>query len=146
MACGDDPKESNVLPRLLDEREAAALLRVKRATVRGERIRRRLGYIRVGVRIFYTLELIAEYLERQSVQACASDGQSDPDRSAPTGSAGSPAAMGATMPGAAPGTTFARDRHAVSALARQTFARRVSSSRRGSSATSDPATPPQTKS
>ncbi len=34
--------------------------------MRGERVRGRLGYIRIGVRIFYTPELIAEYLERDA--------------------------------------------------------------------------------
>jgi len=39
--------------------------------VRNERVRGKLAFTRVGKRIFYTQKQITEYLERQSVEACA---------------------------------------------------------------------------
>jgi hypothetical protein len=41
-------------------------LRVKPTTIRGERIKGKLGYMRIGLRIFYTPQQIADYLERQT--------------------------------------------------------------------------------
>ena len=55
---------------LLNDREAARVLRVRPCTVRNERLRGKLGYIRVGGRIFYTREQITEYLDQQRVAAC----------------------------------------------------------------------------
>ena len=63
----------NGLPQLMTEREAAAALRVKQPTIRAERIRGRLGFIRIGARIFYTLEQLFVYLERPMVSACANN-------------------------------------------------------------------------
>src|SRR6185437_6588126 len=115
---------------LLNDREAAKLLRVKPCTVRNERIRGKLAFVQIGARIFYTADQIAEYLERQKVSACESVRPSpSPVRSEPTGSARSRDAKPKTTPGAALGTTAALDRHAVSALAQQIFKRPVSNSR-----------------
>lgn len=78
--------DDDVLPQLLDEREAAKILRAKRATVRAERVQGRLGYTRIGTRIFYTHQQIARYLDQQSVQACTTDATNASDKSAITGS------------------------------------------------------------
>jgi Helix-turn-helix domain len=140
------PHDDDVLPQLFDEREVANLLRVKQATVRGERIRGRLGYTRIGTRIFYTYQQIMRYLERQSVQACANNTTNAWDKSATTGSARSRGETARTRRGAGPGTTSERDRHAVSALAQQIFRRRASASRNGSSRTNEGTRPLLTKS
>src|SRR5487761_392381 len=141
---GDQPTD-DVLPRLLNEREAAILLRVKPATVRAERIRGKIGYTRIGARIFYTHQQIVAYVERQAVSACASDVSSTLVKSETIGSAESLAATAPTTPGAAHGTMSALDRHAVSALARQTFRRQASASRLGLSPTSEATRPLRTK-
>ena len=135
---------------LLTEQEVAARLRVKSATIRAERLRGKLGYTRVGARIFYTpeqiAEQIAEYLERQSVPACADNPTSTSAKSAAIGSARSRDETAPRTRGAAPGTTTAHDRLAVSALAQQTFRRQPSASQRGSLRTSEPEKPRPTKS
>lgn len=46
-----EPVNEDGLPQLLTEREAAAFLRVKAPTVRAERVKRRLGFVRIGARI-----------------------------------------------------------------------------------------------
>jgi len=88
------------VPPLFDERKTAELLHVKTCTVRNERIRGKLGFTRIGKRIFYTQEQISEYLQRQSVQACASAIHNrirNPDRSEAIGSARSPIATGEAL-------------------------------------------------
>src|SRR6185437_1543962 len=128
---------------LLNDREAAELLRVKPCTVRNERIRGKLAFVQIGARIFYTADQIAQYLERQKVSACESVRPSpSPDKSEPTGSARSRYAPPMTMSGAALGTTAGLDRHAVSALAQQIFKRPASNLRPGSSKTTAPAEKP----
>jgi hypothetical protein len=118
---------------LLDVRQAAVLLHVRPCTVRNERIRGKLGYFRVGAKIFYAQSQIAEYLESQRVTACVVVQENpSPARSATFGSA-----KIATVPepktlGAAPGTIDQAARLAVLALAQQTFTRQASSSRTGS--------------
>ena len=118
-------------PDLLDERETAKILRVTPATVRAERIRRRLGYTKIGARIFYTRQQIAEYLKRQAVPACESYPSTIPAKSEYIGSAKSREVIERMDRGAGPGMTSERDRRAVSALAQQTFKKRVSASPRG---------------
>jgi hypothetical protein len=113
-----------MIPELLDEREAAHLLRVKPCTVRNERVRGKLGFTPVGARIFYSVEQINEYLEKQKVAACTNENRSR----AKWENSGSAKSRGETVRGtrgAGRGTTTALDRHAVSALARQTFSARV---------------------
>lgn len=134
----DDPTEM-----LLDEREAAHILRVSPSTVRNERQRGKLGFTPVGARIFYTRTQIADYLQRQTVDPCVNDSRNNgPDRSAITGSARSQDGLAASMPGAGLGSIHELDKHAVSALARQIFTRRASSSRTGSLRTRVLAKPP----
>ena len=138
-AQGGRQSEQALVPTLLDEQEAAALLRVKPATMRAERIRGRISYTRVGVRIFYTHRQISEYLERQSVTECEDTPPSALAKSERTGSVRSRVAIVRTKAGTEPGTTIVLDRHAVSALAQQTFKRQASVSRPGSSRTNAPA-------
>jgi hypothetical protein len=132
----NEARDRITLPQLLTEREAAAALRVKPPTVRAERVRGKLGFVRIGARIFYTPEQLSQYLERQAVLACASNETNTQARSASIGSAKSPTETAPMTPGAAPGTTTALDKRVVSALAHQTFKRRSSGSRHGSSRTS----------
>lgn len=54
---------------LLDEREAATLLRTRRCTVRNERVRGKLGFVHVGRRILYTPEQLREYLQNRGGNA-----------------------------------------------------------------------------
>src|SRR5258708_38802091 len=77
------PRAESQLPSwsLLDEREAATLLRVTPATVRNERVRGKLGFTRVGARIFYTDWQIADYLEQHTVTPCVRQPNSAPARS-----------------------------------------------------------------
>jgi hypothetical protein len=142
---GDKEKPGSV-PELLNEREAAMILRVKAATVRAERIRGKIAYTRIGARIFYTLQQVSDYLERQSVPACASNESNVQVKSGATGSVKSQAETALKKRGAAPGMTHGLDRHLVSALARQIFARQASSSPHGLSQTSDRGKPRRTKS
>src|SRR5437764_185391 len=100
------------IPALLDENQAAEILRVKPCTVRNERVRGKLGFTKVGKRIFYTAEQLTRYLQIQSVEACVSETaipSQSPARSVPTGSARSPAAMAPPMRGAARGTITESD-------------------------------------
>ena len=136
----------NDLPQLLTEHEAAAVLRVKSSTVRAERLRSKLGFVRIGARIFYTPEQLAEYLERQTVPACASNETTTQVRSENTGSASIQSEAASATPGAAHGTTAVLDRHVVSALAHQTFKRRSLNSQRGSWQTSVRTTRSRTRS
>ena len=116
------------LPKLLDVHRAAELMSVKPCTVRQERVRGRLGFIRIGARIFYTEELIREYLERQRVPACAFGPEpQNQDKLATTGSANGQTEAGQTMPGIEPGTTKEAAKRAALASARRTFTRRPSS-------------------
>jgi hypothetical protein len=134
------------VPRLMNERETANLLRVKSATVRAERIKGLLGYTRVGARIFYTYLQIADYLERQSVAPCDRTTSSAQDKSVGTGLARSRDMIERRSHGAELGTTIKLDRRAVSALARQTFMRRASVSRPGSSPTNEAIVQPRNRS
>jgi hypothetical protein len=99
--------------QLLTEQEVADLLRVKPCTVRNERVRGRLGFVRVGARIFYTPEQVMAYVQQQKVGACrASDdnvGLGVPIRR-PT--------RASTAPNA---DIRALDRATVTALAKETF-------------------------
>jgi len=58
------------LPKLLDERAAAERLGVKASSLRTARIRGLVAHVRLGTRVFYTVEQLAEYIETQSVRPC----------------------------------------------------------------------------
>lgn len=111
------------LTPLLTEQEVANLLRVKVCTIRNERERGRLGSTRVGNQIRFTTDHIHQYIKNQEIKSCEERnlGQAKLET---FGSAKSPAGPGRMTRGAAPGTSH--DRHAVSALAHQTFAKRRS--------------------
>ena len=128
----------NGLPRLLNVRRAAELVGVKPCTIRQERLRGRLGFIKIGARIFYTEQLLKEYIEKQKVTACACDPTAQSRvKSGITGSANDLAARAPKMRGAEPSTTSVADRPAVSALAQQIFKRPASRSPNGSSKTTE---------
>lgn len=109
---------------LLDGREVATLLRVKPCTVRNERGRGKIGFVRVGARIFYTLEQVQEYYERQKVKPCASQNLNW-DKLEITGSVRNRGENAKSILGAELGTTSNLDRRVVSALAQQTFGKPV---------------------
>ena len=118
-----DPRS---LLKLLNGCQVAELMGVKPCTVRQERIRGKLGFIKIGARILYTEEIIREYFEKQRVAACAYDPKCpDPDRSEITGLASDGGDRAQTMRGIAPGTTSGLDKQAESALAQQIFKRRA---------------------
>jgi len=117
----------NGLPRLLNVHRAAELVGVKPCTIRQERLRGRLGFIKIGARIFYTEELLKEYIEQQKVTACACDPTAQSRvKSGITGSAKDPAARAPKMRGTAPGTIKEADRLAEQVLAQRIFKRRAS--------------------
>ncbi|HWD29234.1 MAG TPA: helix-turn-helix domain-containing protein [Rhizomicrobium sp.] len=130
----------NRMSKLINSREAAALLRIKPCTVRNERIRGKLGFVKIGARIYHSEEQLAEYLERQTVDACVTAQTSQSlDKLEATGSAKKPDGMARMTHGVGLGTRTGLDRPAVSALAQQIFKRPVSSLRPGSSNTTKPA-------
>ena len=146
MANWDSEKEKpRPIAELLNEREAAILLRVKSATIRAERIRGRIAYTRIGARIFYTHQQISDYLERQSVPACANNVSNVQVKSGATGSVKSPVETLPKTHGAELGTTQSLDRQLVSVLARQTFTRQASGSQPGSLQTNDREKRPRSK-
>jgi excisionase family DNA binding protein len=130
-------------PKLLSTQEAAVLLRIKPCTVRNERIRGKLGFVKFGARIYHSMEQINEYLERQTVHACVSaQVDQNRDRSETIGSVRSPDEMVETTHGVGLGTTAELGRRAVSALAQEIFKRPASSSRPGWSKTTKPVEKP----
>lgn len=119
-------REPMGLPTLFDERKAALLLHVKPCTVRNERVRGKLGYVRVGRQIFYTEEHIRQYLLQHSVSAVQKPSN---------GSNSVPLSRDNNEPMSNPGmkdirrenrsdATSAADRRAASALAAEIFKRR----------------------
>jgi ribosomal protein L22 len=100
--------------------EAAAYLRVKPCTVANERKRNKLGYTRVGARVFYTIEHVNEYLKRQEENTCETTNLGQ-DKLEITGLARNQGAKVRRIRGAARGMTPKLDKHVVSALARRTF-------------------------
>ena len=139
---GKEPGRPSYLSvdELYDDKQTAAILHVKPCTVRNERKRGKLGFVKIGRRIFHTPEQISAYLLRQSVEACedAHDQSLNPAKSDTIGSAKSPDEIASLMLGAELGTTGDHGRPAVSALAQQIFKRRVSNSPIGSSKTGKP--------
>lgn len=127
------------LPDLLSVRQAAEILHVKPCTVRNERLRGKLGFVKIGMRIFYTRRNIVDYLERQQVTPCA-ENQTEPD-SVSSGTIGSariqPAPRRPTH-GAEHGTIPEASKRAARALVQQIFSKPPPSSRNGSSNTSSP--------
>lgn len=74
-----------LLPRRLTEQQAAVELLVSVDTIRRERRRGKLGYLRIGRRIFITEDHLRDYLQRQSVIPCPSENAMS--KSVATGSA-----------------------------------------------------------
>jgi len=97
------------LPRLHKEEEAAEILDTSKATVRRERERGRIGYLRLGDRgVRYTDDHLAAYIEQRSVEPCDTESK-DLSSSEATGSP-----SGRRVPlGAEPGSTERLDRHAA---------------------------------
>ena len=104
-----------ILPRRFTDHQAAAELDVSVDTVRRERRRGKLGYLRVGRKIFITEDQLRDYLARQSVEPCHES--NDPVKSPATGSAGAQTAM----PGAGPGSTRLPDKHVTHRSAQSDF-------------------------
>lgn len=126
LSAGFTMDNANCLPKLLDVRRAAELIGVKPCTIRRERLRGHLGFIKIGARIFYTEKLIKEYLEKQKVPACASGPEfQSQGKLEITGSASIQAAKARTMRGTEHGTTKEAARLAEQALAQQIFRRRA---------------------
>ena len=134
-------------PDLLTDKDVAKLLRVSPMTVRNERLRGRLGFVRVGGRIFFTADLVAAYIQLNTVQACRENRDIPPDLSRATASSANfglprnPDATGSSMPGAAPGMIDPAVRRATSALANATFQRPSKRSAAGTSSTTGPTMP-----
>ena len=118
----------NGLPRLLNVRRAAELVGVKPCTTSGKkRLRGRLGFIKIGARIFLH-RAIAQRIYRKtkgySMRVCDPTAQSRV-KSGITGSANVLAARAPKMRGTAAGTIKEADRLAEQVLAQQIFKRRA---------------------
>lgn len=107
-------------PALMTEEEVAGVLRIKVCTVRNERKRKRLEFIRVGSRVRISKIQFRNYLQRQSAQVCETE-LPVPIKSENTGSARSRGAKAPMILGAVRPTTNTLDKRVMSALARQTF-------------------------
>lgn len=105
------------LPRLMPEVEFAQYLGVSLHTVRRERWRGNLGYLRIGARIFYTAQHAIDYFTRQQVPPCNLETPTTSVKSAATGSRFEATARS----GVELGSTPLPDRRAAHLLARQTF-------------------------
>ena len=103
-------------PDLVTESEAAERMRCSIDTVRRERKRGRIGFTRVGARIFYTEDQLSEYLSSQRVEPC----QERKSSKGKSGIIGYRNDQTATR-GVEHGSTQVPDRHAAHHLAQQTF-------------------------
>ena len=65
------------VPQLLDKSEAAKLLRMSPKKVEGYMIRGELGVVRLGRKVFTTIPLLADFIERNTRRPCP-----DPDERA----------------------------------------------------------------
>jgi excisionase family DNA binding protein len=106
------------IPRRFTDHQAAEELGVSVDTIRRERRRGKLGYLRIGRRVFITEAHLLAYLERQSVEPCH-ENKNDLPRSEASGSVGERTAS----IGAAPGSTAMPDRLAAHRLAQLTFSK-----------------------
>jgi excisionase family DNA binding protein len=140
------------LPDLLTDKDVARLLRVSTMTVRNERQRGRLGFVRVGGRIFFTAELVEAYIQDNTVRPCPENRDIPPEpsrdsaRSANSGSARSLDGTTPPTPGAAPGMIDPAVRHATSALAKATFQQPLKRSAAGMSSAIGPKMPTRSSS
>lgn len=104
------------LPRLLDEGQVASALGCSTATVKRERQRGRLGFTRIGGRIRYTEDQVAEYLYNQRQEPkCVNNQLTALEKSADFGSA----SRAEAPTGAEHGSIRQHDRHAAHLLAQQ---------------------------
>ena len=113
------------LPRLLTDQDVAETLDCSPQTVKRERQRGRLAFIRIGGRIRYTEQQVAAYLQDRE-ESCKVE-KAARARSATIGSV-----SGQTAPcGAAPGSITEHDRHAAHRLAQTILSKPNSRSPRG---------------
>jgi hypothetical protein len=116
------------LPKLYTMDEAAIFFGVRACTVRNEIRRGKLGYISIGGRgIRLTHDHLIQYVTTREVEAGATATEIQPEAIASASAPASQRRQGSTSQG----ITNPDVRHAVSALARQTFARRPKRSRTG---------------
>ena len=54
------------MTELMNKKEAAARLRVSERTIDRERDARRLNFVRVGGKVFFTQEIVEEYIRNQT--------------------------------------------------------------------------------
>ena len=101
--------EPITLPKLRTKDYVAERLDCSPCTV--DRLRRagQIGYVRVGGRIRFTDDHIANFITERSVEPCQENNPADQDKSANTGSANGPIAPC----GAEPGSIQSLDRHAA---------------------------------
>ena len=107
------------VPKLLTEPEAAKALGVSVDTLRRLRKARKIGYTRVGGRVRYTEQHLADYIDRENVEPCRGNETTDPARSATIGCCSGQTARS----GAGPGSMPQLDRSDVHRLAQTIFKR-----------------------
>ncbi len=90
------------LPELFKEREAAKALGASVDTLRRLRKARKIGYTRIGGRVRYTEQHLADYIDRENVEPCQNSKTSGPAGSATTGCRNGQTARSGAGPGSIP--------------------------------------------
>ena len=90
------------LPKLLNEREAAQALGVSTDTMRRLRTKGKISHTRVGHRVRYTDKHLADYINRETVEACQENEQIDSAKLATIGSQSVETARSGVGPGSIP--------------------------------------------
>jgi hypothetical protein len=104
---------------------------VNPCTVRNERKRGKLGYVKVGAKYLYPYEEVQKYVENQKVVPKCETKSSDRDKLVPIGFPKNPGVQGQKIRGAAPGTISGLDKLVLRRLAQRTLGRRANSSLNG---------------
>jgi excisionase family DNA binding protein len=120
---------------LLTEEQVATMLRCSVKTVRRERERKRLGFVKLGGRVFVAPDQVEAYIRNSRIDPCPN--KNDSEKSTGSGSPGTPETRPTPVKSSALGTKARPDKladHSFS-LAQQIFKRPKSSSPSGSQTT-----------
>lgn len=111
--------DTTLLPPLISESKAAQTLNVCIDTLRRERRRGHIGYIRLARKIYYSELQLMEYLECQTINPIKASMKKNALKSETSGY--QKGLMGAAKRGTEPGSTQKLDKHIAHLLAQQTF-------------------------
>lgn len=120
---------------LLTEEQVATMLRCSVKTVRRERERKRLGFVKLGGRVFVAPDQVEAYIRNSRIDPCPN--KNDSEKSTGSGSPGTQPTRAVPARSTALGTTPRDDKLAAQSfnLAQQIFKRPKSSSPSGSQTT-----------